>query len=56
VRWVGGSTPAGSSVAGHYTVAADRHDRAVLLFQSEWERNYFQREHRDVELLSESPA
>jgi peptide subunit release factor RF-3 len=36
-------------------VAADRHERRVLLFASHWELEYFQRHHPDVVLLDESP-
>ena len=53
-RWIGSSgnvRPGGASV-----VAQDRLERPVILFESEWELNYFQRHHPDVVLLAESPA
>jgi peptide chain release factor 3 len=53
-RWFGSPTtarPGGSSI-----IATDRHDRPVVLFESEWELNYFQRHHEGVELLAESPV
>lgn len=47
----GGSVrPGGSSV-----VAVDRLDRPVILFESEWELNYFQRNNPTVVLHAESP-
>ncbi len=52
-RWFGsGGTarPGGSSV-----VAVDRLDRPVILFESEWELNYFQRNNPTVVLHAESP-
>ncbi len=52
-RWVEGTLaarPGGSSM-----VAADRFDRTVVLFESEWELNYFQRHHPDTVLHAESP-
>jgi peptide subunit release factor RF-3 len=36
--------------------ATDRQDRHVFLFASEWELQYFQRHHPNVELLDESPV
>ena len=53
-RWLGsagGSSPGGSSV-----MAVDRHDRRVILFESEWGLRYFERHHPDVVLLAESPV
>jgi peptide subunit release factor RF-3 len=37
-------------------IAADRQDRRVLLFASQWELDYFSRHHPEVPLLAESPA
>ena len=31
-------------------------ERRVLLFASEWELQYFERQHPDVQLLAESPV
>ncbi len=53
-RWLGsagGPSPGGSSV-----MAVDRHDRRVILFESEWGLRYFERHHPDVVLLAESPV
>ena len=53
-RWLGTAespSPGGSSV-----VAVDRHDRHVILFESEWALRYFERHHPDVVLLAESPV
>ena len=53
-RWLGSESirsPGGSSV-----IAVDRHDRPVILFESEWALRYFERHHPDVVLMSESPV
>jgi len=53
-RWLGSadvSSPGGSNV-----MAVDRHDRHVILFESEWGLRYFERHHPDVVLLAESPV
>ena len=53
-RWLGNQSsrpPGGSSV-----MAVDRHDRPVILFESEWALRYFERHHPDVVLMSESPV
>jgi len=53
-RWLGSESirsPGGSSV-----MAVDRHDRPVILFESEWALRYFERHHPDVVLMSESPV
>ena len=53
-RWLGsarGPSPGGSNV-----MAVDRHDRPVVLFESEWGLRYFERHHPDVVLLAESPV
>jgi len=54
-RWFGnwaGRTP---MLGGQSVVAVDRQERPVILFASEWELQYFQRHHPDVDLLAESP-
>jgi len=51
-RWLGSTdspSPGGSNV-----VAVDRHNRRVILFESEWALRYFERHHPDVVLLAES--
>jgi peptide chain release factor 3 len=52
-RWLGNHTgplPSG----GGYVMAADSHDRRVILFTSEWELRYFERHHPDLILFEES--
>jgi peptide chain release factor 3 len=56
VRWMADPTAAIPSLGGQTAAAVDRHDRRVLLFASEWERQYFERQHPNVPLLAESPA
>ena len=53
-RWLGSAdspSPGRSNV-----MALDRHDRRVILFDSEWGLRYFERHHPDVVLLAESPV
>ena len=53
-RWV--SDPlAKFTLGGQGTVATDRLERKVILFSSQWELDYFARQHPAVELLAESP-
>ena len=54
-RWLGGPDGPTPAVGGQSAVAMDRQERRVLLFGSDWELQYFQRHHPDVELLPESP-
>jgi peptide chain release factor 3 len=54
-RWLADPSAASSPLVAQYAVAIDRHDRPVVLFASDWELQYFQREAPDVELLAESP-
>jgi peptide chain release factor 3 len=55
-RWLGSTTGPTPSPGGQSVVAEDRQERRVFLFTSEWELQYFQRHHPNVELLDESPA
>jgi peptide chain release factor 3 len=55
-RWLANGEQITSSLAGQFTVAADTQERKVLLFTSEWERQYFERKYPDVALLAESPS
>jgi peptide chain release factor 3 len=48
--------PSLSSVGGQTALALDRHERRVLLFASDWELQYFERQHPDLPLLAESPV
>ena len=54
-RAMGGGPLAKFTLGGQGTVAADRLERKVVLFSSQWELEYFVRQHPDVELLAESP-
>ena len=53
-RWLGGTDD--PPLSGSNAMAVDRHDRRVILFESEWGLRYFERHHPDVLLLAESPA
>ena len=55
VRWLTDPTQAIPSLGGQTAAAVDRHERRVLLFASEWERQYFERQHPGIALLAESP-
>jgi peptide chain release factor 3 len=55
-RWIADPAAAIPPLGGQTTVATDRHDHRVLLFASEWELQYFGRQHPGFELLAESPA
>jgi peptide chain release factor 3 len=54
-RWIADPAQAIPPLGGQTAVAADRRERRVLLFASEWERGYFERQHPSVALLAESP-
>jgi peptide chain release factor 3 len=53
-RWLADSS-AKFTLGGQGAVAADRLERQVVLFSSQWELDYFARQHPTVELLAESP-
>ncbi len=53
-RWLGGTDD--PPLSGSNAMAVDRHDRRVILFESEWGLRYFERHHPDVILLAESPV
>jgi peptide chain release factor 3 len=55
-RWLGDPSQPAATPGGQSTAAADRQERRVFLFGSEWELQYYQRHHPDVTLLSESPV
>jgi len=55
-RWVADPAQALPSLGGGAAVAVDRSDRRLILFASEWEVQYFERQHPDVKLLAESPV
>ena len=53
-RWLGNTD--NPPLSGSNAMAVDRHDRRVILFESEWGLRYFERHHPDVVLLAESPV
>jgi len=53
-RWVEGDA-AIPPLGGGAALARDREDRRVILFASEWEVQYFERQHPSIVLLAESP-
>jgi peptide chain release factor 3 len=55
-RWVADPARPLPSLGGGAAVAVDRSDRRLILFASEWEVQYFERQHPDVKLLAESPV
>jgi peptide chain release factor 3 len=55
-RWLANATGPKPSLGGQGVVAVDRQNRRVLLFGSEWELQYFERQHPEVPLLAESPV
>jgi hypothetical protein len=55
-RWLADPAQAIPSLGGGAAVAADRLGRRLILFASEWEVQYFERQHPTVTLLAESPV
>jgi peptide chain release factor 3 len=55
-RWVADPAQAIPSLGGQTVLAVDRQERRVLLFGSEWELQYFERQHPAIALLAESPV
>src|SRR5262245_53649600 len=55
-RWLADPAQKLPSLGGQTVAAADRQDRPVLLFGSEWELQYFERQHPSIALLAESPV
>jgi len=55
-RWLGNPDQPAATPGGQSAVAADRLERRVFLFGSEWELQYYERHHPGVTLLSESPV
>src|SRR5262249_42608983 len=54
-RWLGNNSGP-LSLGGANVIAADSHDRRVILFTSDWEIRYFERHHPNVALFEESPG
>jgi peptide chain release factor 3 len=55
-RWVADPEIRIPSLGGGAVVALDRDNRRVVLFASDWEVQYFERQHPEVALLAESPT
>jgi len=55
-RWVADPEIRVPPLGGGAAVALDRRERRVILFASEWEVQYFERQHPSVTLLAESPT
>ena len=55
-RWVADPALPMPLLGGQTAAALDRQGRRVLLFTSEWELQYFQRQHPEITLLAESPV
>jgi peptide chain release factor 3 len=55
-RWVADPERALPLLTGQITLAHDRQERRVLLFSSQWELEYFERQNPGFELLAESPV
>ena len=55
-RWLGSPTGSTPTPGLQGVVAADRLGQPVLLFTSQWELDYFQRQNPDVALLDEPSA
>jgi peptide chain release factor 3 len=53
-RWFANWTGRTPLMGGQSVVAVDRRERPVILFASQWELQYFQRDNPDVVLLDES--
>jgi peptide chain release factor 3 len=55
-RWVADPELKLPAIGGQSVIATDRQDRRVILFASDWDRQYFERNHPSIELLAESPV
>jgi peptide chain release factor 3 len=55
-RWMSDPERPLPLLTGQITKALDREERGVLLFGSEWELQYFERQNPTFELLAESPV
>ena len=55
-RWLADPLRPVPSLGGGAAVAVDRQDRRLILFASEWEVQYFERQHPEIRLLAESPV
>jgi peptide chain release factor 3 len=55
-RWLANPAQSLPPLGGQTALAVDRQERRVLLFGSEWEVQYFERQHPSIALLAESPT
>ncbi|MGB7218452.1 MAG: peptide chain release factor 3 [Vicinamibacterales bacterium] len=55
-RWLGNPAEPAPPPGGKNVVAADRQQRPVILFASQWDLEYFERHHPNLSLLDESPV
>jgi peptide chain release factor 3 len=55
-RWLADPAVAIPPLGGGAAVGVDRQERRVILFASEWEVQYFARQHPSIALLAESPV
>jgi peptide chain release factor 3 len=55
-RWIGDAARLLPLLTGQITLVHDRQQRRVLLFGSEWELQYFERQNPEFELMAESPV
>jgi peptide chain release factor 3 len=55
-RWVGDPDRVLPLLTGQIGLAHDRQERRVLLFSSQWELDYFEKQNPGFELLAESPV
>jgi peptide chain release factor 3 len=55
-RWLADPTQTLPSLGGQTALAVDRQERRVLLFGSDWEVQYFERQNPSIKLLAESPT
>ena len=55
-RWVSDPSQSLPSLMGANALAMDRQGRRVVLFTSDWEVQYFERQHPNVALQAESPT
>jgi peptide chain release factor 3 len=55
-RWLADPKLSTANLGGQFTLAMDRLERPVLLFNSPWDLQYFERQHPQVKLLEESPV
>jgi peptide chain release factor 3 len=54
-RWLADPSKPIPPLGGGAVVAVDRQERPLILFASEWEVQYFERQHPAIALLAESP-